>query len=151
MVVISYLLTMMAFIFWGLRIIVAMATKFGSDFPITCMDINMEIILLFVTLFSLIFIVRRRIIGALIYLISYVGYFGTFLYKTLQTEVTIDQYLNIFVMMLGIFLGVSIFFDIGLNRNRKEIFGTKKTDWFFKNEQFDRKLDERADTNQYKF
>ena len=27
----------------------------------------------------------------------------------------------------------------------------KKTDWFYKNEQFDRKFDERADRNEYKF
>ena len=27
----------------------------------------------------------------------------------------------------------------------------RKTDWFYKNEQFDRQFDDRADRNQYKF
>ena len=41
--------------------------------------------------------------------------------------------------------------DIFLNKDRKGSTKDKKTDWFYTNEQYDRKLDERADKNQYKF
>ena len=44
---------------------------------------------------------------------------------------------------------LSIFLDIFIQRNR---FSPKdrNTDWFYNNEHFDRKMDSRADTNQYK-
>jgi len=44
-----------------------------------------------------------------------------------------------------------VLFDLLFDKNRKEHPVDKKTDWFYKNENFDRKLDERADKNHYKF
>ena len=41
--------------------------------------------------------------------------------------------------------------DIFLNKERKGSTKDKKTDWFYDNEEYTRKLDERADKNQYKF
>ena len=38
-----------------------------------------------------------------------------------------------------------------LDKNRKAHPVDKKTDWFYKNEKFDRQFDERADRNEYKF
>ena len=35
------------------------------------------------------------------------------------------------------------------DKNKKTNPKDKKTDWFYKNEQFDRKLDERADKNNF--
>ena len=40
--------------------------------------------------------------------------------------------------------------DLLLDKNRKENPKDKKTDWFYKNEEFDRKLDDRADKNNYR-
>ena len=37
-----------------------------------------------------------------------------------------------------------------VNKIRKRDPKDKKTDWFFQNEQYDRKLDDRADKNQYR-
>lgn len=42
------------------------------------------------------------------------------------------------------------FLDILVNKNRNLGSGTKKADWFYKNEDYDRKFDERADRNQYR-
>ena len=36
------------------------------------------------------------------------------------------------------------------HRNRKNNPKDKKTDWFYRNEEFDRKLDDRADKNNYR-
>ena len=41
--------------------------------------------------------------------------------------------------------------DIFLNKDRKGSTRDKKTDWFYTNKDYDRKLDDRADKNQYKF
>jgi len=37
-----------------------------------------------------------------------------------------------------------------LDKGRKANPKDKKTDWFYNNEQFDRKLDERSDKNNYR-
>ena len=37
-----------------------------------------------------------------------------------------------------------------LDKNRKLNPKDKKTDWFYQNEEFDRKLDDRADKNNYR-
>ena len=61
------------------------------------------------------------------------------------------NYADILFAFIGIILPVAILFDLLLDKNRKEHPVDKKTDWFYKNENFDRKLDERADKNHYKF
>ena len=40
--------------------------------------------------------------------------------------------------------------NVLLDKNRKAHPVDKKTVWFYKNEQYDRKFDERADRNQYR-
>ena len=152
MVFMSYLLIMFAGILWILRIAATLAESFGKDFPIAVLNMGVEIPLLFATFFFFLFIFKRKIIGALAYMIAYVGYFGTFLYKILSSgEYTPDDYINIFVSVLCVLIPIFIFLDIGLNRNQKNVALHKKTDWFYKNENFDRDFDERADRNQYKF
>ena len=152
MVVMSYLTIMMGVAIWVLRIMVAVTTTLGKEFALTAFNINVEVILLFVTLFCFIFIVKRKIIGALVYMLTYVGYFGTYLYTKLSSgNIMATDYPNILVSILSVIIPIIIFLDIGLNRNQKNFSLHKKTDWFYKNEEFDRKFDERADRNQYKF
>jgi len=45
---------------------------------------------------------------------------------------------------------LAAFFDVLLDKNRKAHPVDKQTDWFYKNEQYDRKMDDRADKNQYR-
>ena len=45
---------------------------------------------------------------------------------------------------------MAVLLDLLLDKNRKENPKDKKTDWFYKNEEFDRKLDDRADKNNYR-
>ena len=152
MVVFSYLILMMAVMLWVLRIVAAITTTLGTDFPLAVFNMTVEIILLFSTFFCFLFILRRRIIGALVYMFSYIGYFGTYLYTTITTGgITPDDYINVLVSIFCIIIPILIFLDIGLNRNQKNFNLHKKTDWFYNNKDFDRKFDDRADRNQYKF
>ena len=91
------------------------------------------------------------------YLVAYGMYFGTNLVSTFENManpgeglVDITIYLNGFIALLGIALPIAVLLDLLLDKNRKAHPKDKKTDWFYKNEKFDRKLDERADKNNYR-
>lgn len=156
----TWMLVMFMVMFWVFRIIIAFSYELGIDFGgIEPFNQTMEIILLFVVLLCMILIVKRKMIGALIYLLAYGMYFGTNLLTGISTIVTADAevslpemglYLNTFISLIGIAIPVAILFDLLLDKNRKANPKDKKTDWFFKNEQFDRKLDDRADKNNYR-
>ena len=151
----SYLVTMFGGLFWLLRVAVTVMDSMSIDFPIVPLNFNTEVILLFLTIICMIFIVKRNIIGALAYFVGYGLYFGTDLYNGVlnivngQTAAT--DYLSIFISLIGVIIPFLTVMDIFLNKNRNGSAKDKKTDWFYTNEEYTRKLDERADKNQYKF
>ena len=151
----SYLLTFLAIAFWIFRVIVTL--MFQLDMPIFAepLDLNLEIIVLFLTIPCIVFVMKRKIFGAALYVALYVSYFGTALYnKIIDMETVGFNMLNstdILFLFVGVLIPILTFLDICLNRNRVRFQTNDKTDWFYKNEQFDRKYDERADKNQYKF
>ena len=67
----SWLIVMFMIMFLGFRVIVAISGSMDGDFFVKPIDNNIEIILLFVVLLCVPFIFKRKIIGAIIYLISY--------------------------------------------------------------------------------
>lgn len=52
--------------------------------------------------------------------------------------------------LYGVIIAFCVFFDLMVNKLRKRDPKDKKTDWFFQNKEYDRKLDDRADKNQYR-
>lgn len=156
----TWMLVMFMAMFWVFRIIVAFTYEIGIDFGgIEPFNQTMEIILLFLVLVCMILIVKRKIIGALIYLLAYGMYFGTNLITGINTLATatsdinvsnLGLYLNIFISLIGIAIPTAILFDLLLDKNRKNNPKDNKTDWFYKNEQYDRKMDDRADKNNYR-
>ena len=153
----SWLIVMFMVIFWVFRIIVTLMEQFGKDLAgFGVFNTNYEIILLFMVLICVILIIKRKLIGSLIYLACYGAYFGSYLLNTIitmtETQESIDMIAmqNSMVALIGVILPVFSLFDILIDKNRKKNPKDKKTDWFFKEEKYDRKLDERADKNQYK-
>lgn len=150
----SYLLLIFMVMFWVFRLIVAFTSSIGQDIGFAPMNINVEIVLLFITLVSIALVGKRKLIGAILYLVSYGFYFGVDLYNIVMAIVagsnTIVDYTNALASFIGVVLPVSVFFNMLIDKNRTNHPVDKKTDWFYKNEQFDRKLDERADKNQYR-
>lgn len=149
----SLLTGLFAIIFWIIRVAVAFTASMEIEFFITPLNLPIEIILTFVTLISIILIFKKSMIGALIYLLSYWSYFGVYIFNIFQkTEgIIMTDYINVFISIIGIILPFIIFVDIGFSQSSKKTTNkTKKTDWFYQNEEFDRKYDERADRNQYK-
>lgn len=150
----SYLITILAGMFWFLRIVVTFCASMGMEMGIAPLNLNAEIVLLFVTLFALVLVIKRNMLGAYVYLVSYGGYFGMDVYNIIlriQEGGSINDYTSLLVSFLGIVLAVLAFFDVLFNKNRKGKFTDKKTDFFYATDQYDRKYDERADRNQYKF
>ena len=150
----SYLFVMFMGMFWVFRIIVAFCYNIGVDFVTVPYDLSYEIVLLFLTLIAMTLVIKRMMIGGVIYLIGYGLYFGTILFSLLPSIINgtgIQNYIDLIIALLGIILPLLVFFDLLLDRNRREHPVDKKTDWFYKNEEYDRKFDERADRNEYKF
>lgn len=150
----SYLLAIFMVMFWIFRIIVAFTASMGIDIGFVPMNMNMEIILLFVTIPCVILVVKRKLTGAIIYLITYGMYFGVDLYSIvtgiMSGTTTLVDYARAFVSFVGVVIPIAVFFNLLIDKNRMAHPVDKKTDWFYNNEEFDRKLDSRADKNQYK-
>ncbi len=154
----TWMLVMFMIMFWVFRIIVAVAGELnftiGGFEPL---NQQMEVILLFVVLVCIILVVKRKIIGGLIYLVGYGMYFGVDIVNHIQTltsamdlNADINMYANLFMSVIGMILPIAVMIDLLADKNRKNNPKDKKTDWFYKNEQFDRKLDDRADKNNYR-
>lgn len=152
----TYLLVMFMVVFWIIRIIITLASELGKDFMgVTPINEGFEIAILFATLLCLILVVKRKMLGSLLYLTLHAIYFGGDVTEKLniiaQNEpLTVAQSTDLIFSMIGIILPLAVLIDLLLDKNRKNNPKDKKTDWFYKNEQFDRKLDDRADKNNYR-
>lgn len=152
----TYLLVMFMIVFWIIRIIITLASQLGKDFMgMVPKNETFEIVILFATLLCLILIVKRKLLGAILYLVMHAMYFGEDITNKLSimannVVLSSAQITEMIFSMLGIILPLAVLIDLLLDKNRKNNPKDKKTDWFYKNEQFDRKLDERADKNNYR-
>lgn len=150
----SWLIAMFGFLFWILRLVGTVCYSIGSDFMFVPANLTMEVVLLFVSFICLCFIIKRRLWSALIYLAAHGLYFVptliTDLTSVMNNVVAPEAYMGIFFELVGIALPIAAVFDVLLDKSRKAHPTDKKTDWFYKNEEFDRKLDDRADKNNYR-
>lgn len=153
----SWLVVMFMAMFWVFRIIVTLMEQLGKDLAgFMVFNTTYEIILLFVVVVCLLLIIKRKLLGALIYLVGYGVYFGSYILNSvnimLESKDGIDMVImqNTIVALIGILLALFSVIDILIDKNRTKNPKDKKTDWFFKNEKYDREMDERADKNQYK-
>lgn len=151
----SWLITFFMIIFWAFRVVVAIMGTMGTNSMIAPMDNTIEVILLFVVLLLVPFIFKRKVIAAIIYLLAYGWYFGrgliTNVFAIMNGEtLSSATYLDMFIALIAIVLPIAALFDILFDKARTKNPVNKETDWFYKNEQYDRKLDERADKNNYR-
>ena len=153
----SWLLVMFMGMFWLFRVIVALSIQFGnSDFGgFIAFDFNTEVILLFTTIVCLILVLRRSVIGAIIYLGTYGYYFGSYLINNLilnrpEAGLSMDILQNVLVSAIAVILAVIVLIDLLIDKANKKSYSDRKTDWYFKSDKFDRQYDERADRNQYR-
>ena len=152
----TYLLVVFMILFWVLRIVITLASQLGKSFMgIVPMNETFEIAILFLTLLCVVLIVKRKMIGSLLYLTIHAIYFGGDVTNKLNIlarneTLTLAQSTEFMYSLIGIILPLAVLLDLLLDKNRKMNPKDEKTDWFYKNEQFDRKLDDRADKNNYR-
>ena len=152
----TYLLVVFMMLFWVLRIVITLASQLGKSFMgIDPMNETFEIAILFLTLLCVVLIVKRKMIGSLLYLTIHAIYFGGDVTNKLNIlarneTLTLAQSTEFMFSMIGIILPLAVLLDLLLDKNRRMNPKDEKTDWFYKNEQFDRKLDDRADKNNYR-
>lgn len=151
----SWLITFFIIMFWVFRVIVAIMGTMGTEGMFSPIDNNVEVILLFVVLALVPFIFKRKIWAAAIYLLVYGWYFGRGLLNNVLSMINGDMldmtaYMDMFISLIAVALPIFAIFDILLDKARTKNPVNKETDWFYKNEQYDRKLDERADKNHYR-
>ena len=150
----SYLLLFFMVMFWIFRIVVAFTSAMAIDIGFAPLDMNMEVILLFVTLVSILLVAKRKLIGAILYLVSYGMYFGVDLYNIviniINGATSVVDYTKALVSFIGVVLPTVLFLNMLVDKNRTNHPVDKKTDWFYKGDQYDRKLDDRRDQNQYR-
>ena len=157
----TWLIAMFMVMFWMFRAIVALCTQFSVDLlGIVAYNFNWEVIIAFLTLLCIILIVKRKMIGSLLYLMLYGVYFGehfiTNIIKLAQGQASfdVDFSMNLFVDVVAIVLALFALLDMLVDKGRKANPRDGKTDWYFKNEKYDEELkarDQREDKNEYKF
>lgn len=155
----TILLTIFMVMFWLFRAIVALCSQFSIDLlGIVAYDFNMEVLIAFATLVCILLVVKRKLIGSLLYLVLYGVYFGEHLFTNLmlisQGGLTMDMSLNLICDLVAILLALFVLFDMLVDKGRKVSLKDGKTDWYFKNEKYDEELksrDQREDKNEYKF
>ncbi len=150
----SWLIAMLAFMFWGFRVVTTVLYSMGTEFIAEPIDITMEVVLLFITFICICFITKRKLLPTIIYLIAHGLYYGIYLYQNVINIIngtgSIDLYMSLLIALVGIIIPVFAFFDVLLDKNRTAHPVDKQTDWFYKNKEYDRKMDERSDRNQYR-
>ena len=157
----TWLLAIFMVMFWLFRAIVALCTQFSIDLlGIVAYNFNWEVIIAFVTLLCILLVVKRKLIGALGYLILYGVYFGEHFVASIitivqgQATITADFAMNLLVDFIALILALFVLLDMLVDKGRKANPIDRKTDWYFKNEKYDEELkarDKREDNNEYKF
>ena len=151
----SWLIVMFMIMYWAFRVVVAFMGSMDMDFFVKPYDVNIEVALLFVVILCVPFIFKRKLWAGLVYLIAYGWYLGVPTFNGVMSMINgetlpVDTLMQLFTGLIGILIAIFAIFDILFDKSRKANPVDKKTDWFYKNEAFDRKLDERADKNNYR-
>lgn len=149
----NWLLVIFMFMYWVFRLVVTYMEATGRTFVTTPINTNVEIALLFITVICMALVLKRKSIGGIIYVVCYIGYFGVDLFNQLKPMLTnhsfdMDAGMGMFFSAIGVILALAVMIDL-LSDHLKHP-EDKKTEWFYENKQFDRKMDDRADKNNYK-
>lgn len=149
----NWMIAMFMILYWIFRVVVAYMAANYSEFFVQPINLTIEIILLFVTVICIALVFKRKLIGGIIYFLSYFAYFGVDLFKSVMPifqgeEAQITNIMGAFTSLIAIILAFAVLMDLVVDKGRKP--KDKKTDWFYTNKDYDRQFDDRADRNNYK-
>ncbi len=149
-----YLIIMFMVMLLIFRFIVLFTTVLGIDFPVVASNESIEIVMLLVTLVCIILFTKTKLSGGIIYLVSSFIYYGPEFIKILPTAlkgaVSMDMAIQILVLMVELVIPIFALFILIYDKKQEINPIDKKTDFFYKGNQYDRKYDDRADKNNYR-
>lgn len=149
----NWLIVIFMFMYWVFRIIVAYMYSTSRDFIATPLDFNFEIIILFITLFCIILMIKRVKLAAIVYAGTYIMYFGVDLYNKLMPMIEgsgfdINSSSDLIFSGMAVVLAILALIDVLIDKIKAPV--QVQTDWFYENKDYDRKVDDRTDRNQYR-
>lgn len=150
----NYLIVMLTVMLFILRLIVVFTAALGIEFMVQPVNINYEIALLFVMIISIILMSKNKLLGPVILVIASLAYYGPSLLEQItylsSNNVNSELAMQAVVSVICIIIPVFAFFIIAFAKEQEKRPVDKKTDFFYKNDAYDRKYDERADRNNYR-
>ena len=153
----SWLIAIFLILYWGFRVVGAIMFTLGKEFAIVPTNITIEVVLLFVVLGMVPFIFKRQLWAGIVVLAGYGFYLGPDLFQKIQSLANngsgaLSQSFTIalFMDVIGIALALFAILDILWDKKRTKNPVDKKTDWYYKDDKYDRNLDDRADKNNYR-
>lgn len=150
----NYLILMFSIMLFIFRLIVVFTTTMGIEFMIESINVEFEIALLFIMVISIILMSKNKLSGAVILTIASLAYYGPSLLEQislLSSGVTNSKVgLEALVSVVCLIIPIFAFFIIAFAKEQEKRPVDKKTDFFYKNEAYDRKYDDRADKNNYR-
>lgn len=140
--------------FWIFRIITAYFYQTSRTWICTPLNMNIEIVMLFITFICIILVFKRKKVGGFIYVVTTFLYFGADAFKVINPLLDGESFninigMSLFISVLAIILSVVVLMDV-LSYNLKSA-PNKKTEWFYNNKDLDRKTDNGEDKNNYRF
>ena len=149
-----YLIIMFMVMLLIFRFIVLFTTVLGIDFPVVSNNENLEIAMLLITLVCIVLFTKTKLTGAIVYLVSSFIYYGAEFVKLLPTVMngvtSTDMAVQILVLMIELVIPIFALFILIYDKKQEINPVDKKTDFFYKGDQYDRKYDDRADKNNYR-
>ena len=149
-----YLIIMLSVMLFIFRLIVVFTTTMGIEFAVKSLNVNLEIGLLFVMIISIILMSKSKLSGAIILTVSSIAYYGADILQKFnyvsQNVANIDIAMELIISVICVIIPLFAFFIIAFAKEQEKRPVDKKTDFFYKNEAYDRKYDERADKNNYR-
>lgn len=149
----NWMTVMFMVMHWIFRITVAYMAATGREFIVTPINFEIEVALLFITFICIVLTIKRNKFGGIIYLTTYMLYFGADIYSQIKPLITgmqfsLDIGMNLFTSILAVILSIAVMIDL-LSDNVKRV-DDKKTEWFYANQDLDKKTDDRDDKNNYR-
>lgn len=149
-----YLIIMFMVMLLLFRFIVLFTTVIGIDFPVVSSNEKIEIGMILITLVCIILFTKTKLFGGIIYLLASLIYYGPELVNILPTalngSVSMDMTINVLFLLVELVIPIFALFILIYDRKQEINPVDKKTDFFYKGDQYDRKYDDRADKNNYR-
>ena len=150
----NYLIIMFSVMLFIFRLIVVFTAMIGIEFIVEPVNISYEMILLFIMLICIILMSKNKLSGAIVLVIASVAYYGPSLLEQItymsSNSIGIETAIQLIISVICIIITIFAFFIIAFAKEQEKRPVDKKTDFFYKNEAYDRELDERADKNNYR-